>query len=1311
VEPLDVARDDWRRIKAIASAALDVAPDSRRDYIASACGGDERIEHEVASLVAAAIEASRLFEGPAVVGSLPGIPTDIRPPWLHETGGESSSAQLGHLEVGADFRGTARYRVRRRIGSGGMGVVYEVDDLVRNQIVALKTLRRATGADIYRLKREFRALADIGHPGLVCLYELTVEEEHCFFTMELVNGANVVTVARAAPGTAAEDGLDPSTIDRHRVRRLLDQMLAAVSELHRHGKLHCDLKPSNILVTGDDRVVILDFGIASNIAVEAHHSDARAGTPAYLAPELQARARPTRASDAYALGVTLYEILTGRLPFAGPIEQLAARQRQSEPPPPSALVPDLPSDLNDICVALLRRDPQQRMTIDGALALVAARDADRVGQRVPNQQTRRTFVGRASYMSMLMGALTAARHGRPGVVCIHGPSGIGKSALIQRFCEEVGGDGGTVVLRGRCYEHESVPYKALDGVVDSLSAYLRTIPPEELGAVLVDDVSALVRAFPVLLQSSAIRLRAKSGSEHLDPAAQRRLAFSTLRALLAQIAERHPLVLVIDDLHWADADSTALLEDLLQPPDQPRLLMVLGFRTEEIRFKPFLRPFVEPDVTSHRVIAALEPLNHAESQELAACLIRDTAAIRQRPDQTLVREAGGNPFLIEQLAHDLSNHAPTDNRDPSLAEMLERRVRRLPEGADRFLDVLALCARPMDPEVVYDAAGLTGDERPLLAVLRSEHFVRNSGSASRVEVYHDRIRETLASRLEDENARVLHASMARTLTSRGIDDPEALYGHYRGAGERESAAMQAVLAAHKADAAFAFDRAASFYRAALELTPEHLDSASWKVRLGETLTNAGRPADAADVYLAAAANAGRAQQIDLRRRAAEQLLIGGHIDRGMAVLDEVLGGLSLRLARGPLAAVGSLLWRRSRIGLRGLSFTPRDEASIDSDQLLRVDGCWSVTTGLAMVDSIRAADMNARHLLLALDAGEPYRVARAVALEAGFRGSSGVRSEYERWAKAAATLAEQSSHPHAAALSALSAGIIALLFGEWQQATTLCDRARRLLREHCVGAIWENNCADIFYLGSLLFQGRIKDVCAQVPELLVAARDRGNLFFETELRTRMNVVWLVADQPDEGERHANEAMERWSHRGFHRQHYNHVLARVQTELYRGRAEAAWHLITTHWKDFERTQLLRVRFLRAEALYLRGRAALLMAATGNDVPVFLSRTRRIARQLQRFDRPWTDAVALLLQAGVSHLDGRPSDAAQELTSAIRAFEATGMHLHAAVARRRLAEVREVDAPLLAEADAWMTNQGIRQPARIANFFAPGFRSTT
>ncbi len=1312
-----MTRNQWLRVKEVASAALEIPEAARLDYIAAACAGEARIEADVQSLVAAAARATNLFEAPLFsIWSLAlsthsdsGCVPRLAGGNAHAASERSDSRVVSFedLKIGADFGGTERYAVRRRVGAGGMGVVYEVHDRVRDQIVALKTLLRASAGHIYRLKREFRALSDIAHPNLVCLYELTVEPEHCFFTMELVNGESVVAAVRPVAESPAQATVEAGAINTRRLRYLLRQILTGVAELHRHGTLHRDLKPSNILVTPEDRVVILDFGLTSSIVVDLPQAvEGLAGTPAYVAPEQHEGEPPSHASDAYALGVTLYEMVTGRLPFTGRLDRLIAPKRELDPESPSSFMPSLPRDLEEVCVGLLHRNPQRRMTVGDALAHISGENPAPISAHSGTTQKQLPFVGRERYLAALGEALTAAQEGRAGLVCIHGPSGIGKSALVRQFADQAAAVSAAIVLRGRCYEHESIPYKAVDGLVDSLSAHLRRLPAEAVEALMPDDVGALARAFPVLLRVSAVRRRARLGAQPLEPAAQRRLAFSALRTILTRIGERHALLLVIDDLHWADADSTALLEGLLQPPDPPRLLMVVCFRAEEIALKPFLRPFIETGTVPHRTAVVLDPLTAAEARQLLHAFFTGDAITDDRTDAVLTTEAAGNPFLLEQLAHDLPDQLAPAAATPTLERVLERRIRRLPAGARRFLDVLALCVRPMDPGIVHLAAGLAGDERPLLALLRSEHFVRNSGSAARIEMYHDRIREALASGLDRDEARAIHADIARILLPLGSDDPEALYGHYREAGDAEHASAQAILAGRKADTALAFDRAAAFYRSALELTPANPDAARWKVALAEALTNAGRPADAADVYLDAAASAARLQQIELQRRAAEQLLIGGHIDRGMTVIEDVLRALSLRLARGPRRAVASLLARRARIGWRGLGFEERPGDSIPAEQRLRIDACWSVTTGLAMVDNIRAADFNARHLLLALDAGEPYRIARAVALEASFRSTRGARREYARWAASAAALAESSAHPHATALVALAAGIAAVQFGEWQRATKECDRARRLLREHCAGATWEANCAEFFYLGSLLFQGHIREVAEQVPELLAAARERGNLYFETELRTRMNLVWLAADEPDEGERQANEAMQRWSHRGFHRQHYNHVLARVQTELYRGRASEAWQAITGSWSDFERTQLLRVQFLRIETSYLRARAALLMAANGRDSGRLLSTAIRDARRIASFRLPWTNALALLLRAGIAAAQERPTEAADMLNAAVLAGDEAGMHLYAAVARRRRAELEGRESDLLA-ADTWMATQGIKRPDRIARLLAPGF----
>ena len=270
----------------------------------------------------------------------------------------------------------------RRLGAGGMGVVYEVHDSVRDEVVALKTLLRTSAADLYRLKREFRSLADVAHPNLVCLYELFVEDERCFFTMELVRGVSFVDYAR---------GRDRARRSDDRLVHALRQLVDGVSALHRHGKLHRDIKPSNVLVTPEGRVVILDFGLIAELLPQ-HAGDVSyvsGGTPAYMSPEEGSGATPSEASDWYGVGVTLYEALTGRIPFAGPSLDVLLRKRADDPPAPAQVVPDVPADLSAICMGLLRRDPEQRLSGPEALRGLARGTAPSVSDDRAGGDSRR----------------------------------------------------------------------------------------------------------------------------------------------------------------------------------------------------------------------------------------------------------------------------------------------------------------------------------------------------------------------------------------------------------------------------------------------------------------------------------------------------------------------------------------------------------------------------------------------------------------------------------------------------------------------------------------------------------------------------------------------------------------------------------------------------------------------------------------------------------------------------------------------------------------------------------------------------------
>ena len=425
-----------------------------------------------------------------------------------------------------------------------MGIVYRARDLQRDTIVALKTLLRYSPADLYGFKQEFRALADLNHRNLVSLYQLLSTGKQWCFTMELVQGQHFLAAVRSdapqeVPATLSDEILPqnipalvwegtqtarrpkaPPRFHEQRLRDLLLQLVEGLSFLHEHGKLHCDLKPSNVMVDASGRVIILDFGLVQEstrvpsprqphaaagldldspeLSVstdhEATHTGVLRGTVLYMSPEQAACRSLTPATDWYAVGVILYEALTGQLPFRGGFE-VVQRKQDEDAPPPSSLVDGLPADLEKLCVDLLQRDPAARPDGDEVLTRLGS-TARPTSARAP--QGFLPFVGRAMQFERLRAAWQHVRSGRGSLALMRGPSGAGKSALVQRFLDEIADSSGGVALRGRCFEQESVPFKAVDALMDHLSHMLVALPIQEVDELVPLGIEALVQMFPVL---------------------------------------------------------------------------------------------------------------------------------------------------------------------------------------------------------------------------------------------------------------------------------------------------------------------------------------------------------------------------------------------------------------------------------------------------------------------------------------------------------------------------------------------------------------------------------------------------------------------------------------------------------------------------------------------------------------------------------------------------------------------------------------------------------------------------------------------
>ncbi|WP_435020094.1 serine/threonine-protein kinase PknK [Tundrisphaera sp. TA3] len=1222
------------------------------------------------------------------------------------------------------------YEVRGVLGQGGMGIVYLARDLRRGVDVAVKTIRNVDAAAVSRFKREFRSLQDLSHPNLVALHELISDGHTWFIVMEYVAGRTFLDHIRQDTGPkapAAPIGPDPAT--RARLRGAFRQLAEGLMAVHARGKLHRDIKPSNVLVTPEGRVVLMDFGL-----VTGGDDDSRSrstggggvvGTPAYMAPEQATGVGTTEASDWYSVGVMLYEALTGRLPFLGGMLQILIDKQRFEPPPPRELAPDLPGDLDVLCEELLRRDPHQRPTGAAILGRLGGPSPDSGDDSRPSSEPRSSrgsdsiFVGRAAHRAALEDAFAALGRGRPVAVFLRGTSGVGKSSLVRRFLDGLGGD--ALALAGRCHERESVPYKALDGLIESLAQHLRRLPPDELHAALPRDVAALARVFPVLRRVEAIRNAPGRGTDIPDPQELRRRSYAALREMLARIGDRRPLVLWIDDLQWGDPDSLPVLSEVLRPPDPPVLLLLCGFRSEEVEASPFLRglladPWEGVDCRHLEV----GPMAAAEASVLARQMLGDSATERQVA--AIARESGGNPFFVAELARslqaggpDLAEGAPAT--PITLDDVLWSRIRRLPDDALRMLQAVAVSGGPLSPSVAWRSLGLAGDERAALAVLRAGRMIRAAGGPAspdgeRVETYHDRIREAVVARLAPEDLTACHRRLAQALEAVAGSDFEALGVHFRGAGEPEKAGAYFARAAEGAARALAFDRAAKLYRLAIELLPMGREQERGiRVALGEALANAGRGADAAREFLAACDGATVAEALELRRKAAMQLLISGHIDRGLETLRDVLAAVGLSLPATPRRSLISLVIHRGLLRLRGLRFRPRDTSEVAASDLTRIDVCWSAGIGLSNVDWVRGADFQTRGLLLALRAGEPRRIGRALSVEAAQSATGGLatRARTARLLAQAEALSEGDNHPYDPGMVILARGVSSYLEGRWADAVEHCDRADALFRDRYTGVAWERDTAHAYALWGLSHLGRWGELSRRFPVLIAEARERGDLYAEMNLSTYiLAIVRIGADRPGEAREEIRRVMSHWSGDGYHVQHNDQVWATILLDLYEGDGPSAWRAIVGHWPTLSRSLLLQVQFIRVAMYGLRARCALAAAGRASDPNggPWLRSAARDAARLDREGTPWAIAQARLARAGIAALRGRADLVPNLLREARDRFRAADMEICAAVADLRLGETLDDDA-LRQEAHARLVDRSARRPSRVADLFAPGF----
>ncbi|MGD8862338.1 MAG: AAA family ATPase, partial [Myxococcales bacterium] len=929
------------------------------------------------------------------------------------------------------------------------------------------------------------------------------------------------------------------------------------------------------------------------------------------------------------------------------------------------------------------------------------------------------FVGRGEHMQALREAFTDSKASRPVTVLVHGLSGMGKSALVRCFANELIEREEAVVLRGRCYERETVPYKAFDNIIDALSRYMMQLPADEAAELLPRNVHSLARLFPVLRRVKAVSRARRPKHQTSDPRELRNQAFAALKDLLLRITDYQPLVIQIDDLQWADMDSARLLSFLMGPPDPPALLLVGAYRRDEAVTSPFLRNILGEgglhDGGADVRELPVDPLGADEAHTLTSELLRDMPTANALYSRAIALEAEGVPFFINELvqaikARSESGHTARSMDSISLDDVIAERVRGMPKDAQRLLEVLSVAAGPIEQGIALEAAGLPPGDRASMLSLRAARLIRTRGTrqTDAAETYHDRVRETVVARMHVDAVRIAHARIAHAIEAADLGDPERLVDHYSGAGDGVRAGETAIGAARAAAEKLAFNRAAELFTKAIALLPRNAPQLrELHEQLGDALANAGRGAQAAEAYLEAARGAAPSHARKLQRVAAQQYLRSGRIAEGLPIARRLLADVGVPYPESSARVMAQILLDRAR--MRVAPRTGRPSTSEPPTHILeQLDTLGAFYKEVVAFDALRGAYLQGRFLRTARAAGEPSRIMQGVAWEAlNLAVSKGELAARKVDALVAESddLARRIDTPYARGTALLVRAGVNQCLARFDDVLEPAAAAAEIFRIECHGANWEQTFSTMWRWGFVELGGDLETFLKEAPAGEREADERGDEYCHAALTLILPMAHLMQDSPSTALDKLRIQQQRLG-KDFTSPHLWLMCRTTDALLYGGDYQRAWSYLQEQWPKFSRSFLSSARLFQVNGHFLLGRAAVAHASIDRrSVRI----AERMASGLSKWNRPDAQTYAALLQAAVLRRRGDREAALQSLDKAIehsRAAKISNFELYA----RRCHGVllgSGAGAQQVRAADEAMAKMGIERPDRWSAAWAPGF----
>ncbi len=801
------------------------------------------------------------------------------------------------------------YRVTGVLGHGGMGVVYRAER--DGAQLAIKTVPAPRSAELDSIRREIHALSRLRAPGVVRVLDQGIEAGIPWYAMELLEGRTLrdeigsiwgvtETISNFPPSSAATvaGGSSSGTIAQWptplpeprpgalslSARLTLVRLLCApLAFLHGRGLVHRDLKPENVFLRDGNSPTLVDFGVAS------HFSGARGretlevagavcGTAYYMAPE-QVRGEFVDArADLYAVGCILYELLTGRPPFAGDdVIAIYSHHLKTPPEPPSNLVPGIPAALDELVLKLLAKDPRRRLGYaDDLAAALAALDDNLPPSAEPLGQPylyRPQFYGRGEALDELERAVAAVEGGKGGRFYIGGPSGVGKTRLMMEAASHARHQRRVRVITGECLavglsdvgsdaRFKAAPLHPFRQTLLEIADRCQAKGAAETERLLGTRTKLLAPYEPSLYELPGV-------DQHPDPPAlpaqaARHRALRALEQTLTTLTADGPVLLLLDDLQWADELSMTFLKMLGQGACDGAPLLVVGtYRTEEAT--PELEELVRAPGARRVVLGDIGAAG-------VASMVRDMLAVTDVAPpfvQRLTARSEGNPFFVSEylfsaVAEGLVRrdqqgrwrlpNGPDEEKlgaAPSLRDLVGRRLSGLSAPSRALARMGSVLGREFDLAVLSAAAAV---DETVGMDSAEELIARNifeEADRGRLRFSHDKLREIAYAEMSEAERIAAHRDCAAAIEARYSATPEfallypALAHHYTVAGNDEKTFLYLERAGEQAIGTAAYAEAAGFFNRAIALDDrlgnqmDRVRRAKWERCLGEAKFSLG----------------------------------------------------------------------------------------------------------------------------------------------------------------------------------------------------------------------------------------------------------------------------------------------------------------------------------------------------------------------------------------------------------------------------------------------------------------------------------------